>query len=497
MDTPFDKKNQEELKVCLNGKEYRGDEIIAYYEDIIIDLGKEPPSLNNRNQFINTVKILLKKREYRKAMGAVYQSLSNYPGDSEIIQLLVEAFFLQKNPEEALKVIEKYLEEYPGSLTFKLLRARAFKIMNESISEEMVLIDVINSPGFDFISNRLKTIALRRIAEIYIKSKRYEQAEQIVKTLLQRSKDESCWSMLFTVLMNLGKREELAKAKEDFAAYKRSKIYFERGDFYEAQHKLDLAYSTLKKGLEIYKDDAHINIRTANILMRRKKWYSKAEEHFKKAVQLDPQQENYIAGLALCLKKQGKYKEAFDTAKKAVLMDPENNLTIFLSIARKANKTIDFVNIIEECINNDKIGLFPSLRLEIGHFYEEKDDMENALQWYKQALVLYQKKLRSNFGNCDVYLQIGNCYNLLRQYEKAESFYKKAEEVCTANPNEIYHQLIELYQKTGKPLKASVYIKKLIRRNPKNLTNYIDLSLNMFTRAAASLKQRDSLQNDE
>lgn len=484
----FGKKNQ---KIQIDDNIFSTDEVIAYYEDILESLNNSKRSLKNKVQYIKVAKLMLYRKEFRKALGVIYQALSRYTDDNAIIKLVVETFIEQKDLENAGNILKEYIQKHPNDLSVKLLKARINREKGDFKGEEQALLEVIATPRYDYLSNKIRDAAYERLSNIYMQSGRYEQAEGVASELLRHTKDESIWSLYFGSLHKQNKDDKLMKAKDEFARFKRARVYFDKGFEYEKKFKFNLARINYTKGLQIYPSYADINIKTGNILMHRKKWYSKAEEFIQRAVELDPTQANYIGSLVLCLKKQGKYKEAYPYAVDAAKMDPESNMFLLRTIAMKIGKESEFIEILEEVINEDTRNDYPGLRYEMGIYTEKQNSPEEAAKWFRKALEGY-KNLTGNFpDDWELYFELGDCYSKLRAYDKAEQSYLMAEEIEGCDLSLIYERLVDIYQKTDRPGKSAPYLKEMVKLHPGRIVNYIDLGINYLSRLTAGIRKKE------
>jgi len=253
MQTPFDDPGKESReKLIINERTYTGKEIAAYFNDILEQLSSGLRSSWNRVQFTLAAHILINMKEYSKALSLLYQGLKIYEGEPHMIYLAIHTLIKQKNYAEADRITKEYLRENPADLCIKLTESKIKRTEGDFKAEEVSLLEMIIIPTGDYLDNRFKMAAYQRLANIYIKSGRFEQAEAMIEKLMTRDLDESIWSMYFDVLYNLEKKEQLDKAKNDFARYKRASIYYDQGNDYEIAGKFSLALANYRKGLEIY-----------------------------------------------------------------------------------------------------------------------------------------------------------------------------------------------------------------------------------------------------
>ncbi|MFP4498193.1 MAG: tetratricopeptide repeat protein [Vulcanimicrobiota bacterium] len=488
----FDRQDQKVITVQVGDTFFRGDEVVAYFDEVLNGLLSQDKSLHNKMQFINMAKILIKKRENRKASGVVFQALSRYPGDPEFMGMKSEIFVRLKNYESALETLDEALERNPYNIDLLMKKARVFSLIHDEDKEEQLYLQILDIPRNDFMTNRNKLIAMHRLGDLYIKEKRFGDAEQLVDKVIKSHPDEATFAMYSTILSKLGKEAELKQMRESFARYKKARDYFEKGTRYEADAKFDLARKYYEEGLNIYPDEPLVNMKVGSILLYKKNWPSKAEQFIRKSVELDPQQASFRSNLVIALQKQGKYEEAFEQAKIAEQQDPLSNLNVLSCLALELNKGDEFIAIIKKAIEEDPHGTIPALRYELANYYKNVDDQEKAEEWYSKAVELYVYKIDSFPDDWETYLDLGHCFVNLKKYEQAEGAYKIAEQIKTTNKEEVYEALVSLYQKTHEKEKVSQYLKKLIKINPKKMVNYIDLGINYLSQLTNKMRKSDN-----
>jgi tetratricopeptide (TPR) repeat protein len=492
MDTPFERKQEiENIRVQMDDMVYSGDEVVAYYDEILSGLMAQPPSVKNKAQLVNMVKILMKKRENKRASGVVHRISSRYPSDSTVLKLQIEILINLKEYSNALKIVEEETKENYYDISLIMAKAKIYSQMNNHKSEENAYHEILNLPFGDFMTSRAKISAVRHLAELYLKQGHLEEAMNRIEDVIRKAPDESSWAMYFTILMRLGNVEMSSKANEGFARFRRALSYFTRGSEYESENKLNLALASYRKGLDIYPQEPIVSLKVGNILMYRKGLYSRAEEYFKKAVELDPDNASYRSNLVLCLRNQGKYNEAFEHAKVAESLDPLSNISHLRGLAQKVSKIDEFVEIIKDAIDKDVKGGLPGLRYELGLHYESRGDQELADSWYNKALEIYINKVKQYPESWESYIELGNCLKRLRMYREAESSFKAAEGIKGAQKDEIYENLVEIYRISHQPNKSTSYIKKMIVENPGKLVNYIDLGINYLSVLASFMRKKD------
>jgi Flp pilus assembly protein TadD len=154
--------------------------------------------------------------------------------------------------------------------------------------------------------------------------------------------------------------------------------------------------------------------------------FPQAEDSYKKAIELQPQNSDAYVGLGQLYEAQDKFSQAEDSYKKAIELQPRN------------------------------CGAY----VRLGHLYRTQGKFPQAEDSYKKAIEL---KLRNN----GAYVGLGRLYEAQGKFSQAEDSYKKAIESTPQN-NWAYGALAVLYGKMGKPEQVKVYAEKAGRLRPVN-----------------------------
>lgn len=110
---------------------------------------------------------------------------------------------------------------------------------------------------------------------------------------------------------------------------------------------------------------------------------------------------------------------------------------------------------------------------------ENKKRAEKAIEHFNKVLELDPK-------NKDVFYNLGDIYDRLRNFEQAEKYYKKILELDSKNPNN-YYVVAEFYNKYDKDDKAVEMYSKRIELDPSNpegysyLANFYGQKINFLT----------------
>lgn len=478
-------------RIEIGGSIYTADRLIVFLYDVLRILRDAQFSIENKIDYIGIANILIGRKEYRKALGAVYQALSKYPGEKVFISLITDIFLKLNNHDSAFNLVDEYLEKSPFDTTAKLLKARLSRSYGNINEEEQVLLDIIVTPRYDKITNCNKNEAYNRLVDIYMEIGNYGRAGEIMDVLIKRSDSDDAWKRMIDIAERQGDDEKMKSLMEDFNLFKSACVFWEKAEEYESKLKFDLARKFYEKGLGLYSESARINYRVASILMNRKKWYSKAEEFYKNAVEIDPEESIYRNEMVVCLYRQAKYLEAYEEAVDAFKMAPVPNLSILRQLSEKIESEGEYVALLKDTIKNDVYYEYPQLRYELGMYYHDRNESKNALKWIASALDDFKKALESHPASWNLYLGAGRCEMFIGNYSQAEIYFQRSLNVGGFNPREIYESFLELYQKWQQPHKAEGYLRKLIALNPAKLVNYMDLGLSYFSRITSRLRNSD------
>ena len=169
------------------------------------------------------------------------------------------------------------------------------------------------------------------------------------------------------------------------------------------------------------------------------------EDSSKKAIELNPRNDQAYIELGAFYLGQGKFPQAEDLFKKAIELNPKN----------------DFAYI------------------ELRAFYREQGK-------FPQVEDLLKKVIELNPRNDHAYVELGELYRDQGKFRQAEDLFKKAVEL---NPkNERFLRLVSsLYEETGKPELAKEYAKKI---NRLRLGYYFPVTINYYRKLKEILDKR-------
>jgi protein O-mannosyl-transferase len=203
-------------------------------------------------------------------------------------------------------------------------------------------------------------------------------------------------------------------------------LYYPYIRWYFYQRKMnnpDLLDKDFQKVLKHHQQDTGMHCRYANFLWYQRNEYDKAEEYYRKAIELDPKSADTLGNNALFLEEiRQDYDQAEQLYLKAIELEPKNAWNIrgyarFLWRIRKDHEKANeyFIKAIEAEPKNAK-----SLNVFANFLYDTGKDFNKAEELFKQAIELDGK-------NADYFSSYANFLLYVRkEYDHAEDFIKKA-----------------------------------------------------------------------
>lgn len=234
----------------------------------------------------------------------------------------------------------------------------------------------------------------------------------------------------------------------------------------------DRALKIFKKAFKVDSALPSVHYEIARIL-REKKQRSKALEHAKMAVALDPDHEWYRKFLAETYVEYGSYEKAADVYRE---LRDEMGRDLELSYryadalirAGKHEKAIGVYDSLEE-----QSGLRPRLSLQKQRLYQRMGNFEEALEEMKALVEKYPDEARYYGIMAELYQKMGNGDKALRSYER----------ILEKDPSngKAHLSLSRFYQKEGKEEKASEHLKEAFKSSSLGIDRKVKVLLNYYS----------------
>ncbi|NQS90464.1 tetratricopeptide repeat protein [Patescibacteria group bacterium] len=204
------------------------------------------------------------------------------------------------------------------------------------------------------------------------------------------------------------------------------------------------------------------------------------EDSFKKAIELNPKNDNAYVGLGWLYKDQGKLVESEQAFKKATELNPKNDSAyvgllgqVYRDQVKYPEAELVFKKAIELNPKND------NAYVGLGWIYRGQGKFSQAEDSFKKAIGFNPK-------NYLAYAELGWLYRDQGKFSPAEDSFKKAMGLNPKNDN-AYRAILGLYEEIGKPELAKEYAKKV---NASRLKYYSSITVNSYHKLKAILDKR-------
>ncbi len=252
------------------------------------------------------------------------------------------------------------------------------------------------------------------------------------------------------------------KAAKESTDYVDAYIYM--GKTYEAQSNYisaDSVYKALKKK---YPQSSAVNRARAKMLINLGK-DDEAYKEYQEAVQKNPKDGLAWAGLGYLEKLKGNINKAKEYYEKAYENNPDN-LTICFTLGEiyvKTNEPAKAVTLLEKVVQDHPRSV--DARKKLAQAYINSKQYDKAIEQMEELIKLVPAAENK-------YLLIeGSCYEMAKNYTKAEEIYKKVIEKYPENID-AYIALGQMYLNMKKYSKARLYANKALKIKPNNADAY-------------------------
>lgn len=274
------------------------------------------------------------------------------------------------------------------------------------------------------------------------------------------------------------------------------------------EHKID--ESMLKKSIEEYKKITELDPKDIDswlMLGRLQKVAQssvEAQNAYKKALEIDPDNEDALTGLAMVYADLGDSSAAADLLKKLASKNPTPRSLQALAAAYEQMREY---SLAAETLKRT-LELNPPNAAELKRFMAV--DLRRAKQ-FDAALKVYQDLVTEEPNDAESYLRMSNIYTELREFPKARQAQEKARAIEPNNLDVRYNE-VSILQSEGKTTEAVARLKEILdttakkNYNKEERTNRIELldrlwtldRLNDQTEAAVeALRQIGELDHDK
>lgn len=372
-----------------------------------------------------------------EARGLFSRIFNIFPGVEEkdmILTRIGETFEEQGQKEKALKIYRLVTERYPGTNGYVKSSLKLADNMDDEENREIIYTMIVN----EFPETTEARIALMRLANIYLKQKKYIESIDAVKIVLKENARALKKDALYVMSQSLhGELEKLTKEDKFPIALR----MVERERFYIEEMKTWPIH--LKSGEIYYK--AHL--------------YKDAEERLKMGLKLlgkkKPPVEIYRY-VAISKKELGKSDEALTYLKK-IIEDYKDEEEKALAYETKGDIELERKKTGEaEKFYNEAVKRYSSLTsrgstsVKLGEMFEKENNLEKAKKYFYDAVSIYLSVNKEDVSEDIAYTsrKLGEFNIKLNDYKEAVNSFKKVIEAGGGKENisEVRFLLGEAYK---------------------------------------------------
>jgi tetratricopeptide (TPR) repeat protein len=359
--------------------------------------------------------------------------------------------------EKAVKIRpeqEQYWQSYVTCLILDNKLGKAGRAL-EQAKKHNLSSDVIKRLSSEF--TKINPVHKKQVSQL-ANTGQYQKAMVMARQLTERFPEDSFgWTVLGTVLMQLGNNEEALSIldKAINLDYRNAGAYNSMGGVYKSLGRLEKAVECYQKALELNPDYAEANNNLGNILSSMNR-LQEARGCFEEAIRANKLSAEAHSNLGSVLRDLGHLDKAHTVLKRAVEIKPDYAQAHFnLGVVLRDQGHLEEAEKSLQTALKHKPD-FMEAHANLGILYSKQGRFEKVLRCYKEALLInpehsglqndlgcvykqmnkldeatacYRKALQINPNSASAYNNLGNIFKDQEKHEEAVSAYKKALEI--------------------------------------------------------------------
>jgi len=364
--------------------------------------------------YLGVVAVSLK--QYELAEGAFLECLKLKPGYEQVLFKLLEVYEALEKDKKVLDTYNKILDNNPRSIKAAIGLGHYYLKTGETADAEKV---------FEKLKKRSRSnpLVIKQIALIYLDQKRYKEAVEALRQLLE---DDSS----------------------------KSDIYYFLGMALEGIKQIDEAISAYENvgGMSSYHQSALVHL---SFLYQEKGDSNKAIELMNQAIEKQPQDPGSYLFLGALYEEMGSYEEAIDTLKTGLQFQSDHVRLHFRLgvIYDKAGYKNASISEMKQVIEID-----PSHAEALNYLGYTYADLGKNLD---EAEILIKKAMKYKPNDGYIMDSLGWVYYKQGLFDKALEFLEEAGKLVSDDPTILEH-LGDAYQKINAHRKALKYYNKAL-----------------------------------
>ncbi len=396
----------------------------------------------------------------------------------------------QNKPEEAITLLESFLEIAPENLHTRTELAKVYQSQGKLDKAEAVLLKLLEL-------DKHNIRAYTELAKIYQRQNRLAEAEaallrvldikpndlnsrtELAKIYQRQVKLTEAEAVLLKILdirpSDLNSRTELAKIYQRQGKFIEAeavllklleldkhniRAHTELAKVYQRQNRLPEAEHALLSVLDTKANDLNSRTELAKIYQRQNK-LAEAEAVLLKSLEIDSQQLHPRTELAKIYQRQGKLAEAEAVLLKSLEIDPQqlHPRTELAKIYQRQNKLAEAEAVLLKSLEIDPQQLHP--RTELAKIYQRQGKLAEATQRLEEEIELAPEALHPR-------TELAKIYQRQNKLAEAEAVLLKSLEIDSQQLHP-RTELAKIYQRQGKLAEAEAVLLKSLEIDPQQL----------------------------
>ncbi len=437
--------------------------LIYFLYKIMLNSGKS--NSNNELQItsreiLQQLIILHKQKKYNIVEGLAKKYLENKGYDDDVRNVLIKTLYDSKKIYEAIDQAKIMLRHQPHNFDIKIFLANCYED-TQRINKAIILLEEVLKNDSDNV------LAMKGLARLYLKAnqkqsaiKNFKRLEEFLENTQEKTRNKIKIAELYTELKEYSLAiEEYKKVLEIYPediSIKKCLIELYKLTFVH-EDLIELATEIIQTCYE--SEDALFAMTALMDTYNVKLDYDKALE-FANLINEHPLSDKIQSGgdIAIILLEKEQIEDCIELLKTLIEQDPEN-IKIKKNLAKAYEKKQDFessIAVYKKILDQADVKEIEQIHFEISNIYANwamhlfsQNDNDGCFKHFIIAL-------QYNNQNPDIYYQIGNVNQLIKNFNEAVSQYKKAIEL---NPENVdyYYAIAECYEEID-----SVYEQKKV-----------------------------------
>lgn len=401
--------------------------IVKHYEE---EIKKDPKNLK---LILAVGDVYYSLREYPKAIEYYQRALILDPQNIKIKTPLALAYLNNNDLEKSHQLLEEVLKVDPNNPAVLGGLGRI-----EALKHHLAIAEILYQKVLE--KNPRHFTTLYYLAELRIEQKRYYEAQDILRKLLQEDA-KATWVRQSLQRAEIGpylEESKILENKGDFSTaikiFKEQlkkdpmnlEIYLAMGQLYTKMGNYNEAIAILNQGRKLYPNNQALNVALGFTYLA-KKDLSTAQSLLEKQAQKGTERSEALAGLGRIAALKGETENAEKIYLQAIELNPIDTLPLSYLAQLKLDqkKYEEAIKIFEKILQINPTALWAKEAIEQAKVAPLMDAirLEEKSHHFSRAEELYKQLISKNPHNMESYLSYGQFYEKQKNYQKAIEIY--------------------------------------------------------------------------